>query len=102
MQRIRTARFGIISGVEPGRVTMDVKSGYRVTTTEGTPYKVDMLTGDEIGEAVINVFTETRAWGEPIIDSDDPITSTEFLASISVDGGQSLEFYPPPTHIRFP
>ena len=101
MQRVRTIRLGVIIGYEPGTVTMDVKSGFKITTTEGTPFKVEVFSGDEIGGATIPILSETRFWGEAK-EADDPVTSTERISSIDVEGGQALGFYPPPAQLRFP
>lgn len=101
MQRVRTIRLGVITGFEAGKVTMNVKSGFKINTVEGTPFKVDILSGDEIGKATIPALSETRFWGEAT-ESDDPVTSTEYISSIGVDGSEPLGFYPPPTQLRFP
>lgn len=101
MERVRTIRLGAITGFEQGSVTMNVKSGFKITTVEGTPIKVNVLSGDEIGERIVPVLSEARSWGEAK-ESDDPVTSTEYISSIDVVGGHPLGFYPPPAHIRFP
>ena len=101
MERVRTIRLGVVTRFEPGTVTMAVKSGFRTTTIEGTPFKVEVLSGDDIGEATIPVLNETRFWGEAK-ESDDPVTSTEYISSIDVEGGHPLGFYPPPNQLRFP
>ncbi|MBP9717053.1 MAG: hypothetical protein KBD51_03885 [Candidatus Levybacteria bacterium] len=101
MQRVRTIRLGVITGFEAGKVTMNVKSGFKANTVEGTPFKVDVLSGDEIGDAIIPVLSETRFWGEAT-ENDDPVTSTEYISSIDVEGGHPLDFYPPPAQLRFP
>ncbi len=102
MQRVRTIRLGSITEFEPGTVTMDVKSGFKVTTIEGTPIKVEVLSGDGIGKTTIPILSETRFWGEEGASDSDPVTSTERISSIEVEGGQGLGFYPPPSQLRFP
>lgn len=101
MQRVLTIRLGAITGFEQGSVTMNVKFRFKVTTVEGIPIKVEVLSGDEIGERIVPVLSETRFWGEAE-ENDDPVTSTEYISSINVVGGHPLGFYPPPPHIKFP
>lgn len=103
MQRVRTIRLGIITGFEPGSVTMEVKSGFRITTVEGIPFKVEPFS--EEGGVTIPALSETHFWGdedETIPKDSNLVTSTEYISSIEVEGGQGLGFYPPPSHIRFP
>ena len=111
MGRRITHRFGVLTEVEPGRLVMEVESGLTVTQVGGNP-NVDTahLLDNDKGHTVIPVFREFRGWEEQTrggerddeAEKDDTVTSTEYIASVAVEGGRKFNFYPPPSHLDFP
>lgn len=110
MARRRTTRIGMITEVEPGRIAMEVESGLVATQVEGT-LNVDtaLLLEDDRRLTEIPVFREFRGWEEQTrgeerdakVEEDDTVTSTEYIASVAVEGGRKINFYPPPSHLTF-
>lgn len=109
MARRLTTRIGVITEVEPGRLTMEVRSGLIFTQVADTPKRDTRFLSGSDERVVIPVFREFRGWEEqtrgeervPEAREDDPVTSTEYIASISVQGGRDFSFYAPPSHLSF-
>lgn len=110
MARRLTTRIGVITEVEPGRLVMEVRSGLIFTQVADTPKRdTKHLSESDKGRIEIPVFREFRGWEEqtrgeervPEVREDDPVTSTEYIAAISVEDGLDFSFYPPPSHLTF-
>jgi len=109
MARRLTTRIGVIAEVEPDRLVMEVRSGLIFTQVADTPKRDTKLLSQSDGRVVIPVFREFRGWEEqtrgeervPEAREDDPVTSTEYIAAISVEDGRDFSFYPPPSHLVF-
>jgi len=91
------------------RLVMEVRSGLIFTQVADTPKRDTKLLSQSDGRVVIPVFREFRGWEEqtrgeervPEAREDDPVTSTEYIAAISVEDGRDFSFYPPPSHLVF-
>lgn len=109
MVRRLTTRIGVITEVEPGRLTMQVRSGLVFTQVADTPERDTKSLAKSDGPVVIPVFREFHDWEEqtsgeervPEAIEDDSVTSTEYIAAISVKDGLAFSFYPPPPHLTF-
>lgn len=109
MARRVTTRIGIVTEVEPGGLVMEIKSGLIFTQVADTPERDIKQLSESDGRVVIPVFREFRGWeeqtrgeeGVPEASEDDPVTSTEYIAAISVEDGRGFSFYPPSPHLRF-